>query len=216
MAADPTELAPYMHPFPEAEEVFSDNLEQHRRHFLPLISLDASTFDPSWGGRLHIVSVKECCDGAVGEHCREHHTELCKDNQIAFRVSADGRYTFLADFKFFVVEPGAKPETYDSTHFVDEFEDFYAEAQSSYDATKAHFLRSGVLNVRALPILSPIMETIVSRTEANTCRPSPPPHPGARFIARCTAWSYYENGPDSVSLYFDPAERVAIMVFDFS
>src|SRR5262245_53501863 len=119
MSGDGTLLHPYMRPFPAPETVFAGDIARHQRHFLPLMSLDASAIEPSWKGPLHIVSVKETADGAVGEHCREFHNALCLDNQVAFSVDSDGKYTFLGDFRFFLVERGQKPGSYITQEWVD-------------------------------------------------------------------------------------------------
>jgi hypothetical protein len=212
------QLLPHMHPFPEIDAVFVGDLRQYQRHFLPLISLNASAIDLSWTGALHIVSPKETYDGAVGEHCSEYHTNLCRNNQIAFKVDADSRYTFLADFRFFFIERGAKQGTYASQAFLDEFLEHYENVQASFDQTKEFYQRTGYLNRNGQR--QPDRKD--RWLETDKLHHSPTVHvpdlhlPNGnrfRFVARCTGHSYFESGADSISLYFDPIDRIAIIHF---
>lgn len=45
--------------FPNDEDVFYDDLENHRKYFLPVCSFNLQLIDPSQDEWLHVVSVKE-------------------------------------------------------------------------------------------------------------------------------------------------------------
>lgn len=217
-----THPEPFMHPFPEPEIVFAGDVELHRKHFLPLISIDASAIDPSWKGLLHVVSVKETYDGAVGEHCSEFHTDLCKYNQVAFRVGPDGRYTFLADFRYFIVERGHKAGTSDystSQEFADEFAEHYDRMEKSFQETKSHFQKTGVLNPNHDRQPERTCTWLRLGSEASLVNARAPGEIGGRafrFVAQTTGYSYCESGADTVALFYDPIDGIAVVVFDFT
>lgn len=215
MSDDGTKLPPHIHPFPDAETVFAGNVAQHRRHFLPLLSIDASAVNSDWSGRLHVVAPKEVCDGAVGEHCGEFHTELCADNQMAFSVGSSGQYQFLADFKFFLVERGPK-EGYASESFVEEFGEFYEAAETSYEKTKGNFLAKGVLNSNSTRQPDRRDAWLLKGEFYGDHPPVLFKGRALTFVARVQGHSYFNGGPDSVSLYFDPVDRIAVIRCDFS
>ena len=212
------DLPPYLHPFPTAEDVFSRDVDLHRKHLIPLISIDASFVDPSWSGRLHVVAPKESFDGMVGEYCREFHTETCKDDVLGFRVSPDGKYEFLADFRYFLVERGIRP---DSPRFLpgllDDIIENYENVEKSFSKTRAHFEATGCLNPN--PGRQP------DRKDAwiaitNEFRPYNAENlkqiagNELRLVARTTGYSYYDGGPSRLHLYFEPISRIAIIQLD--
>jgi hypothetical protein len=220
MDTDGTTLQSYMRPFPESELVFASDIELHRRHFLPLMSLDASAINPAFSGLLHVVSVKETYDGAVGEHCREFHTDLCKDNQVAFGVDKDGRYTFLGDFRFFAVERGHKPGSTNYVHsqsFVDEIIEHYEQMETSFEAVRAFYWNTGRLNPNS-DRQPDRKDRWLHSTQFYNNYPAPilPNGRALQFVTRASGWSYCAHGADSVSLYFDPVDRIAVVRFDFS
>lgn len=220
MSEDGVSLAAYMHPFPDAERVFAGDVKRHARHFLPLMSLDAATLNPDWDGQLHIVLPKEAYDGALGEHCREFHNEYCRDNQVAFRVDVDSRYTFLTDFRYFIVERGQKPGSssyVESQAFADEFAEHYGRLETGYTTTKAFYRRTGFLNPN--PERQPERKARWLEAGPFSQNEKASPLPNGRepqFVARVTGWRYVASGADSVSLYFEPVDRIAIIRLGFT
>jgi hypothetical protein len=161
-----------------------------------------------------MMSPKETYDGAVGEHCSEYHTSLCRNNQIAFRVDADSRYTFLADFRFFFVERGAKQGTYASQDFHNQFLEHYERVQASFDQTKEFYQRTGYLNPNSQRQPNR-KDTWLETDDLRRYLPDLylPDDGRFRFIARCCGHNYFESGPHSISLYFDPIDRIAVVHF---
>lgn len=218
MSKEGIELQPFMHPFPDAKEVFSDNLELHQKHFLPLITIDASAINPAWPERLHVVSVKETYDGGVGEHCSAFHNDFCTDNVVSFRVDENGRYSFLADFRFFIVECDPYPDTTCSIS-AEEFVEHYKTTEDSFAETKASYRKTGFLNPN--PKDQPDRKDVWLQMEndAPFGREILPISLDGRelhFVAEATGWSYCESGPDSVFLYYDPVDRIVVTTFGYS
>ncbi len=93
----------FIRPFPCYEEVFYDQIEQHRKHFLPICSVNLQCVHPRWDEWLHFVSVKEIYEGCVGELTSPFHSKFTKEDMIGFDV-VEGKYKFEADWKFFEIE----------------------------------------------------------------------------------------------------------------
>jgi hypothetical protein len=89
-------------PFPSYEEVFYDDLENHRKHFLPICSINLQCIYPDQDEWLHIVSVKEIHEGCVGENTQQFHTSFTKEDMVGFNV-IDGKYKFEADWNYFIL-----------------------------------------------------------------------------------------------------------------
>ena len=213
-----TELQSFMHPFPDSKDVFSDNLELHQKHFLPLMTLDASVINPAWPEQLHIVSVKETYDGGVGEHCPAFHNDFCSENVVSFRVDDNGRYSFLTDFRFFIVECDPHPDTTCSID-AEEFVEHYRQAETSFAETRAFFQQTGHLNPN--PKAQADRKDIWLQMEddkryGREILPISLVGRELHFIAEATGWSYCKHGPDSIFLYYDPADRIVVTTFGYS
>ena len=79
----------FIKPFPSYEEVFYDNLEQHKKHFLPICSINLQCINPKWDEWLHIVSAKEIHEGCVGDFTQPFHTSFTKEDTLGFDVIWD-------------------------------------------------------------------------------------------------------------------------------
>jgi len=128
-------------------------------------------------------------------------------------VDSDGKYTFLGDFRFFLVEHG-----HASQGFVDEFSKHYERTQASFEKTKEFYRKTGFLNPNGerQPNRKDSWLRAGDLDYADEHSPYLPNGRKLRFVAMATGWSYCKDGPDSVLLYFDPAERIAVMRFAFT
>ncbi|MEC4051840.1 hypothetical protein VSP10_03450 [Myroides odoratimimus] len=97
--------------FPEYEDVFYDDIENHKKYFLPICSFNMKLIDPTNDTWLHIVSVKEIYDGCVGEDTTDYHTTFTKANMFGFDI-IDGKYKFDADWNYFSVDTVITEEDY--------------------------------------------------------------------------------------------------------
>ena len=96
-------------PFPAYEDVFADDLENCKKHFLPLCSINLQCVFPEQDEWLHIVSVKEIYEGCVGEDTQEYHTAYTKEDMLSFDVS-NGKYKFEADWNYFLLNQQEQKE----------------------------------------------------------------------------------------------------------
>jgi hypothetical protein len=132
----------YIKIFPEYEDVFYDDLENHKKYFLPLCSINLKFFLPEKDQWLHFVSVKEIYDGRVGENAVPFHTTFTKCDMFGFDV-IDGKYKFDADWNYFSVATEILPGNYHSEYSSEEIE--YNFNDSMYQLKKAYFKKYGSL-----------------------------------------------------------------------
>ncbi|WP_336960286.1 hypothetical protein [Chryseobacterium contaminans] len=128
--------------FPAYEDVFYDDLENHKKYFLPICSFNLQLLDPSKNEWLHMVSVKEIYEGCVGEESEEYHTPFTKADMLGFDI-IDGKYKFEADWNYFRTSTEITPEQYG-----EEFSDLEIEYNMNevmYQLKKAYFNKHGKL-----------------------------------------------------------------------
>ncbi|WP_341277959.1 siderophore biosynthesis protein [Paenibacillus sp. FSL H8-0537] len=92
----------FIKPFPTYEDVFYDDIENHRKHFLPICSIHLKCIDPELDEWLHVVSAKEIYEGCVGDSTQSYHTLFTKEDMLGFDV-IDGKYKFEADWNYFTL-----------------------------------------------------------------------------------------------------------------
>lgn len=120
----------YFKPYPDPKDVFSGDVEKHSEYLLPLATLDLSHINPEWSGPIHFVTPIEPEEGLVGQRKEEFHTYLCRSNWLAYQVN-DGRYEFLADWRFFNKEDCAQ---------------FYIDVRASYERGKSYLDKHGCMH----------------------------------------------------------------------
>lgn len=128
--------------FPAYEDVFYDDLENHKKYFLPICSFNLQLLDPSKNEWLHIVSVKEIHDGCVGEERSEYHTQFTKSDMLGFDI-IDGKYKFDSDWNYFQTSTEITPEQYHQEF--SELEIEYNMNEAMYQLKKAYFNKHGKL-----------------------------------------------------------------------
>lgn len=128
--------------FPAYEDVFYDDLENHKKYFLPICSFNLKLIDESKDEWLHIVSVKEIYDGCVGENKPEYHTEFTKADMFGFDV-IDGKYKFDADWNFFSTHIEITSDDYGKEYSDLEIE--YNMNEAMYQLKKNYYQKHGQL-----------------------------------------------------------------------
>lgn len=86
--------------FPEYEDVFYDDIENNKKYFLPICSLNLTALGEATNKWVHFISVKELYQGRVGEKKSKHYTQYTKADMFGFDV-IEGKYKFDADWSFF-------------------------------------------------------------------------------------------------------------------
>lgn len=128
--------------FPEYEDVFYDDLENHKKYFLPICSINLKIINPSEDQWLHIVSVKEIYDGCVGENKPEYHTEYTKADMFGFDV-IEGKYKFDTDWNYFSAHTEISPEDYGNNYSDLEIE--YNMNETMYQLKKEYYQKHNKL-----------------------------------------------------------------------
>ena len=93
----------YIKYFPEHEDIFIGDIDQYRKHFLPICSINLQAIYPEEDQWIHFVSLNEIYDGCVGRETHEYHTEYCREDMIGFNV-IDNKFELEADWKYFILE----------------------------------------------------------------------------------------------------------------
>ncbi|MTG98214.1 MULTISPECIES: hypothetical protein [Myroides] len=135
-------MNPLIKIFPEYEEVFYDDIENHKKYFLPICSFNLKLIDTTKDTWLHIVSVKEIYDGRVGEDTTDYHTTFTKADMFGFDV-IDGKYKFDADWNYFSVDTVITAEDYAQDYSGLEIE--YNKNETIYQLKKAYYQKYGKL-----------------------------------------------------------------------
>lgn len=219
--------ADHIHPFPDPDNVFASNVELHRKHLVPLVSIDATHFDTSWTGKLHFVYPKEnydglvgeyCYNGMVGEYCPEFNNEWCKEDLLAFKVDDNGKYSFLADFRYFLTERGALD---DSPGYIpaliEDLTEQYDDVEAELVRTRNFYNTNGYLNAQPSPRprrKTPWFSTSGSPSFNNKEIPVLPNGREPHFVAQTSAHNYLYTCFASLILYFEPVDRIAIIQLD--
>lgn len=128
--------------FPEYQDVFYDDLENHRKYFLPLCSINLKFFPQGKDQWLHFVSVKEIYDGRVGENTTSFHTNYTRCDMFGFDI-IDGKYKFDAPWEYFTISTEISPENYHLEYTDEEIQFNFNDAM--YQLKKAYYKKFGRL-----------------------------------------------------------------------
>jgi hypothetical protein len=96
-------------PYPKYEDVFYDDIENHKKYFLPICSINLKFMFPDRDEWFHFISVKEIYEGCVGENTFDFHTEYTKEDMFGFDI-IDGKYKFDASWDYFYINHKGKQE----------------------------------------------------------------------------------------------------------
>ncbi|MFN7705549.1 MAG: hypothetical protein ACK5OS_13080 [Chryseotalea sp.] len=130
----------FFKPFPAYEEVFYDDIDNHKKHFLPICSVNLKFLFPERDEWIHFISVKEIYDGCVGENTSDWHTRYTKQDMIGFDI-IDGKYKFDTSWDYFIIN--SDNENYNE--WVEEIEEAYEENQISFDVGKEYYKKHGAI-----------------------------------------------------------------------
>jgi len=83
---------------PDISDVFYDQLDECRKHFKPLASIDLSLIDKKWDGQIFLVYFN---DDPYCEESRNYLNDDCDGTKVTFDI-VDGKYKFKADFGYFI------------------------------------------------------------------------------------------------------------------
>ncbi|MCG6158569.1 hypothetical protein [Rubinisphaera margarita] len=232
----------FLKPFPDPENVFLRDVEQHHRYLLPLATLDLSAVSPYLEGTIHFIQPVEPYNGVVGESGEEYFNHFCRPNWVGFQY-VEGKCELLCDFKFFEMaqlESTTSRSPREQKAF-EQLQDHYNGIHSEYRNSKDRFRSYGALYH---PSLNPpferserleLLTLLGGESESFSCnwaaledmplvRHSPehsvPILPDGRefiFIGELSTMHYIWDAPDcQLLLFYDSLTRIALTTFDWS
>lgn len=226
-----------VHVLPEPAEVFAPEQMWLARVVHPLLSIELSALEPSWSGRVHLLSPVEPEDGLLGDGTEAHHDGHAGENWISFRLREDGRYEFLGRRGYFAIEdPDAVPEG---------LEDFYAASAAEYEGARVRWTQLGRLTWpdRHDPTRTregwdadiPVLDMLGGEPGYGNWASYAPPAafqldesddatPVLRladgrpftFIGATSGYPWRAQGADAILVFFEPETRTVAMTFDWS
>ncbi len=135
--ADIKELIDGLTPYPE--NVFVEEQAWLNNHFMPLISIDMGILRADLKGTVvHMLNPFEPIEGLIGEDTEDFHNEFCGENWLAFQLTEDNQYRFLADEQYFYFAP-------QYNHADDWFAEDIEENREIYQKRKAIYTHTGKL-----------------------------------------------------------------------
>jgi hypothetical protein len=126
----------FFRPYPSYEDVFYDDIENHKKYFLPICSVNLKFMFPDRDEWVHFISVKEIFEGCVGENTFDHHTNYTKEDMFGFDI-IDGKYKFDASWEYFDINYKEDPE------YHEELNNAYNVNTTSFEARKKFYEKHG-------------------------------------------------------------------------
>ena len=215
----------FVKPFPQFEDVFAAPLALHRKHFLPLVSVDASVVHSDLNLWLHFVTpIEPLLEGNVGDWTGDYHDFYNREGQIAFRVR-DGKYSFSGDFNYFAYESGAIFEGFRDKR--DEIVADYRMRIESHERSRRGYEEFGRIPYSASspydpaqvgcgPLISQLGGEPVLINWHGGVIPVNRSGQAFRYIGEVQGFSYCDGGIQAILLFYDPDERIALFRFEWT
>jgi hypothetical protein len=216
---------PFVRPFPAFEEVFGEPLTFHRKHFLPLVSVDVSVIYNDLGGWLHFVTpIEPLLELDVDYFTEEYHDFYNQEGQLAFQVT-EGKYSFTGNPDYFAYESGAIFKAFPGREA--EIDDDYRVRITSYESNRRTYQQHGRIPCSSHTPYDPHRSSCgpwVSQLGGepalgNWERSGMPVNRSGkpfRYIGEVQGFSYCEGGIQAILFFFDPDERITIFRFDYT
>lgn len=221
-------------PFPNPIDVFAgtpDDIKQAAHLLLPLLTVDLQEFDPTFSGKIHILSPIEPVECILGEGSDEFHSRYIREDWIGFRLVAGNKYEFLGDWRYFHANNPQHP-----LHGSSELTNLYADAHASYTARKKQYEQTRSFtaeNGRELQFLTQwaglpphgnwegndsIPRDCVEVNDKGDAVYYPMTEDGRRFIfiASVDAANYCDWTWKEVLTFYDPKEKIVLFTFEYS
>ncbi|KRD11253.1 hypothetical protein ASE21_05985 [Flavobacterium sp. Root901] len=132
----------YIKIFPEYQDVFYDDLDNHKKYFLPLCSINLGFISKDKNYWLHFISVKEIYNGSVGQTTTSFHSEFTKYDMFGFDI-LDGKYKFDSEWDYFTVSREILPGNLDIEYTDEEIQ--FNFNQAMYELKKSYYKKFGKL-----------------------------------------------------------------------
>jgi len=216
---------PFIRPFPAFDDVFGEPSALHRKHFLPLVSVDVSVIYDDLDGWLHFVTpIEPLLELDVGYFTKQHHDFYNQEGQFAFQV-AEGKYSFAGAPNYFAYESGAIFKVFPGKEA--EIEEDYRVRVSSYEKNRLGYAKCGRIPWSCYSESEPSEDScgpLVSKLGGepilgNWVRAGLPRNRSGqlfRYIGEVQGFSYCEGGIQAISLFYDPGEGIALFRTDYT
>lgn len=211
--------------FPEYEDIFSNPSPMNEKHFLPLVSVNAGAIYDDLDTWLHFVSPLEPLfdGGGLGELTHKFHDFYNQDSQIAFRV-AKGKYTFSGNMNYFAYESGDIFRQFPGRE--KEIHEDYQRRRAAYDSARKKLRKKKSSYRPGMDLSDPetirkiwpfVVQLGGEPTSSNWGSDVPTNQTGIpfRLIAEIYGYQYCNGLAILIQLYYDPAERIALLRYDW-
>ena len=238
MLRDIREPQPFLHLFPEPEDVFADPVERYFQHLMPLLSIDLASVNPSWCGRIHVVSPVEATEEEIGTNSKPFYSDYMRENWIGFRLNEHDRYELLGDWRYFELD--WKRDAVDRINAAErqrvaynlgkqrfrEYNRLHYKSDQEPEPRTAHaepivgqlggaaFNGNWRVGYAGMPLDQSVRDDVV---------PVTPSGRRFQFVAHLDPGSYAQNdgawmtfGAGTTLLFFEPHERIALQTFDYT
>jgi hypothetical protein len=200
----------FIKPFPAHDDVFAEPMPLHRKHFLPLLSVNAAVIYDDLDCWLHFVSpIEPLMEGCVGDWTGPYHDSYNTVGQVALRFNG-GKYSFTGDPNFFLYESLAQYRGRQYTE--DEMRADYNSRIADYELSRRSFLEHAQLQGAFVNRLGgEPMSTNWGNQLPRTNSGKP-----FRWIGEIQGFTYCDRLADSICLYYDPEAQIALLRYDWS
>ncbi len=138
----------YFQPFPDPQDVFARDVDEHSDYLLPVATLSLNHISPDWTGKVHFnLPIEPVAGyGVPGEESNPYHNYLCRPNWIGYTFRGD-KCELASDFRFFHKAYYAhhRPETDLQKSEAAELPEHYEKTRNHFDLCKKHYEDHGWL-----------------------------------------------------------------------
>lgn len=228
---DISELKDGLTPFPE--EVFVAEQSWLNDCFLPLISVDLGVLRTDLVGTVvHFLNPVEPADGLLGEETEEFYNEFCAENWIAFKLTTDNKYNFLADKDYFLSLSECDE---DLAEHIQTMRDTFQTVKSKYkekgqllswqdypdalnfiDRLGGEILEGNWTDTVDIPSAFEMnFETPPEDSDSDGISIS---YQGKElmYVGEVAGYNYCSDGADAIMMFYEPENRIVLFTYDWS
>lgn len=175
---------------PDISEVFYDQLDEYRKYFKPLASIDLSLVDKKWTGTIFIVYFN---DDPYCEEASQYLNDDCDGTKVTFDI-VNGKYKFKADFGYFKTNEDWKEWLEMGDRSYKEF----AEEQKVNPVNPREIIQ----NLNKKPVWVQSDETPLNSKGKKM-----------KFICQMSSGDIVDDYcEEEIFLFYDPADKIAVQV----
>ncbi|NEQ46732.1 MAG: hypothetical protein F6K00_25565 [Leptolyngbya sp. SIOISBB] len=138
----------YFQTFPNPQDVFIRDVEEHSKYLLPVATFSLSHISPKWSGKVHFILPIEPVGGYgfLGTNSGRYHNYLCRPDWIGYKYHGD-KCELASDFRFFhrAFYEKHPPNTDLQKNEASELPGHYKQTLDRFAIRKQHFEEHGWL-----------------------------------------------------------------------